>query len=74
MDVLAQLLIVIPYVALFAVVVAALARQENERFHSLEAAYRRRHRMRVRSAVRFARRDEESLQSHDSALPERHAA
>jgi hypothetical protein len=42
MDPLLQLLIVLPFVILFALIVAALTRQENQRLHFLQAAYRRR--------------------------------
>jgi hypothetical protein len=43
MDPVLQLIIVMPFVLLFALIVAAFMREENERFHNTEAAYRRRH-------------------------------
>ena len=80
MDTLLQLLIVMPFVMLFAIVVVALMRQQNEHFHDLEAAYQRRHavhRTAVRSPVRSVRIQqpaEEPVEPHDVVRPVRHAA
>ena len=40
---LAQLIIAMPFVILFALIVAAFMRQENQRLHRIDAANRRRH-------------------------------
>jgi hypothetical protein len=80
MDPVLQLIIVMPFVLLFALIVAAFMREENERFHNTEAAYRRRHpaqEMRVHSPVRSVptqRPREESAELEDVPAPVRHAA
>jgi hypothetical protein len=73
MDPLLQLIIVMPFVILFALIVAALTRQENQRFHDTEAAYQRRHvahRAQVHSPVRSVRAqpDKESVEVHHEPL------
>ena len=79
MDPVLQLIIVMPSVILFALIVAGFMREENERFHSIEAAYRRRHTLHrtqahfpVRS-VRAQRPHEESVEAHHDS-PVDHAA
>ena len=79
MDPLLQLIVVMPSVILFALVIAAFMREENERFHIVEAAYRRRHaahEMRVHFPVRSVRTQrphEEPVEVYREP-PVRHAA
>jgi len=77
MEPMVQLIVVMPFVVVFGLIVVALWRQENQRFHSLEAAYRRRHavrRTRAYSPVVRPGRVEDPAQSHDAASAVRHAA
>jgi hypothetical protein len=80
MDLVLQLIIVMPIVILFALIIAAFMREENQRFHSIEAAYRRRHtflRPQARSPVQSARvqsSEQESVELDDVPRPAHHAA
>jgi hypothetical protein len=80
MDLLLELMIVMPFVILFALIIAAFMREENERFHSLEATYRRRHTFHqtpVHSPVRSAHAqssDQESVELDDVPRSVGHAA
>jgi hypothetical protein len=78
MDPVLQLIIVMPFVLLFALIVAAFMRQENEQFHIVQAAYRRRHaaqQTQAPSPVRLVRQqpEEESVEVHHDS-PVDHAA
>ncbi len=82
MDPILQLLVVLPFLILFAMIIVPLMRQENQRMHRIEALYERRYvaqRTRVKSAerpsvpVRIQKVDEASVESHD-APDVRHAA
>ena len=80
MDPVLQLIIVMPFAILFALIIAAFMREENERFHRIEAAYRRRHTFHQTQA-HFPRRsvptqssDQESVELADAPRPVHHAA
>ncbi len=75
MKVVFHLIVVLPWIILFAMMIVPLMRQENRRRHRIEALYERRYvaqRTRVNSSerppvpVRIQKADEASVESHDA--------